>query len=69
MAEIRSTDELLEALRENPEWRAAVREELLGEELAELPSRMAKIDERLTRHIEQVNERLDKIAERVADIG
>lgn len=69
MADIRSTDDLLRALKEHQEWRSAVREELLEEELLELPSRLARIDERLTHHLEQLTERLDQVVERVADLA
>lgn len=68
MAEIHSTEDLLKALKEHPEWKSAVRDELLEEELAELPARVTRIDERLTRHLEQLTEKLDQIAERVADL-
>ena len=33
MTVIRTTDDLLKALKEHPEWKAAVRMEILGEEL------------------------------------
>ena len=69
MAEIHSTEDLLKALKEHPEWKSAVRDELLAAELVELPTRVTRIDERLTRHLDQLTEKLDQIAVRVADIG
>ncbi len=69
MAEIHSTEDLLKALKEHPEWKSAVRDELLAEELVELPTRVTRIDERLTRHLDQLTEKLEQIAVRVADIG
>lgn len=68
MAEIHSTEDLLKALKEHPEWKSAVRDALLEEELLELPARVTRMDERLTRHLEQLTEKLDQIAERVADL-
>ncbi|MDD4934099.1 MAG: hypothetical protein PHO89_11635 [Methylacidiphilaceae bacterium] len=41
---IRSSDELLAALREHPEWREAVRREILTEELLELPAKLEKAE-------------------------
>ena len=39
MVTINTTDDLLHALAENPEWKAAVRREILTEELINLPAR------------------------------
>ena len=39
MTTINSQDDFLRALSENPQWRAAVRTEILGEELLQLPAR------------------------------
>ena len=39
MTTINSQDDLLRALRENPEWKEAVRALILGEELLQLPAR------------------------------
>ena len=39
MVTINTSDDLLRALRENPEWKEAVRREILTEELMNLPSR------------------------------
>ena len=39
MTTINSQEDFLRALSENPEWRAAVRGQILGEELLQLPAR------------------------------
>lgn len=59
MAVINSTSDLLKALRENPEWKEALRAELLGDRLqtlAELVSensrQIATIDEKIARAFE-----------------
>ncbi|MDD4934111.1 MAG: hypothetical protein PHO89_11695, partial [Methylacidiphilaceae bacterium] len=41
---IRSSDELLAALREHPEWRDAIRREIFTEELLELPARFQQAE-------------------------
>ncbi|MDD4934110.1 MAG: hypothetical protein PHO89_11690 [Methylacidiphilaceae bacterium] len=41
---IRSSDELLAALREHPEWRDAIRREIFTEELLELPARFQRAE-------------------------
>ena len=41
---IRSSDELLAALREHPEWREAIRREILTEELLGLPAKLEKAE-------------------------
>ena len=46
MTTINSQEDFLRALSENPEWRAAVRAQILGEELLQLPARFdAFVDE------------------------
>ena len=42
MVTINTSDDLLRALRENPEWKEAVRREILTEELMNLPARFDK---------------------------
>ena len=55
MTTINSQEDLLRALRENPEWKEAVRALILGEELLQLPSRFnAFADEQ-----RQVNKRVE----------
>ena len=40
MVSINTSDDLIRAIRENPEFRATVRRELLTEELLEVPARL-----------------------------
>ena len=39
MTTINSQEDFLRALSENPEWRAAVRAQILGDELLQLPAK------------------------------
>ena len=48
MTTINSQDDFLRALSENPQWRAAVRAEILGEELLQLPARFDAFVEQMT---------------------
>ena len=55
MTTINSQEDFLRALRENPEWKEAVRAMILGEELLQLPTRFnAFVDEQ-----RQVNKRVE----------
>ncbi len=55
MTTINSQEDLLRALRENPEWKEAVRALILGEELLQLPARFnAFVDEQ-----RQANKRIE----------
>ena len=55
MTTINSQEDFLRALRENPEWKEAVRALILGEELMQLPTRFnAFVDEQ-----RQVNKRVE----------
>ena len=55
MTTINSQEDFLRALRENPEWKDAVRALILGEELLQLPTRFnAFVDEQ-----RQVNKRIE----------
>lgn len=63
MTTINSQEDLLRALSENPEWRAAVRAQILGEDVMQLPSKFdAFVDEQrefnssLTASIEELKE-------------
>ena len=47
MTTINSQEEFLQALRDNPAWREAVRAELLGEEIPQLPTRFQALLERM----------------------
>ncbi len=61
MTTINNQDDFLEALRNNPQWRDAVRAQILGEELLQLPVKFdAFVEEHRTTHI-NTDARLDRI--------
>ena len=61
MTTINSQEDFLRALRENPEWKEAVRALILGEELLQLPTRFnAFVDEQ-----RQVNKRVESRLDRM----
>ena len=66
MTTINSQEDFLRALRENPEWKEAVRALILGEELLQLPARFnAFVDEQ-----RQVNKRVESdISELKTGVG
>ena len=53
MTTINSQEDFLRALAENPEWRAAVRAQLLGGDVLQLPSRFDAFVERMDAFIEE----------------
>ncbi len=70
---VRSLQDILTALERHPEWRAALRQQLLGEELLELPALFAKFAAETTRRLDLLtqdlaatNKRLHQVA---ADVG
>ncbi len=70
---VRSLQDILTALQRHPEWRTALRQELLGEELLELPAVFAKFAVETTRRLDLLtqdlaatNRRLDRLA---GDVG
>ena len=70
---VRSLQDILTALERHPEWRTALRQQLLGEELLELPARFATFAAETTRRLDLLtqelgatNKRLDRLA---ADVG
>ena len=70
---VRSLQDILTALERHPEWRAALRQQLLGEELLELPALFAKFAAETTRRLDLLtqdlaatNKRLNQVA---ADVG
>ena len=70
---VRSLQDILTALQHHPEWRTALRQQLLGEELLELPVLFAKFAAETTRRLDfltqelaATNKRLDRLA---ADVG
>ena len=58
MAVINTTSDLLKALRENPEWKDAVRAEILGERLQTLPELVSEN----TRQIASIGDKLDRVS-------
>ena len=74
---VRSLQDILTALERHPEWRAALRQQILGEELLELPALFARFATETTRRLDVLtedlasfkattNERLDRLT---ADVG
>ena len=67
MVTIHTSDDILRLLRENPEWKEAVRREILTEELMNLPARFDSFVASTERFIEeqrQFNDRVDGFIER-----
>ncbi len=60
MVIIHTSDDLLRVLRENPEWKAEVRREILTEELLSLPARF----DRFVTKTEQFMEKTDRFIEK-----
>ena len=73
MTTINSQEDFLRTLAENPQWREAVRAQLLGEDLLQLPARFDKFVERIDAFIKEqkrVNDRMDRRMDRFSnDIG
>jgi hypothetical protein len=68
MTTINSQEDFLRALAENPQWKEAVRAQLLGEDLLQLPAQFEAFVERMDAFIEeqrQRNARLDVFVERM----
>ena len=53
MTTINSQEDFLRALADHPEWRAAVRAQILGEELLRLPERLNSFIERMDSFVEE----------------
>ena len=65
MTTINNQDDFLEALRNNPQWRDAVRAQILGDDLMELPAKFdAFVEEQRTTHA-NLDARLDRIDTRL----
>lgn len=61
MTTINTPEEFLRALRENPEWREAVRAQILGDELLDLPAALQALTETVNRFVarqEQFNDEM-----------
>ena len=54
MTIINSQEDFLRALSENPEWRAAVRDQILGDELRELPAHLKAFIENVNSFVSRV---------------
>ena len=70
---VRSLRDILTALERHPEWRTALRQQLLGEELLELPAVFAKFASETTRRLDLLtqdlaatNKRLDVLTHELA---
>ena len=63
---VRSLQDILTALERHPEWRTALRLQLLGEELLELPAMFAKFASETTRRLDLLTE---DVATLKADVG
>ena len=61
MTTINSQDDFLEALRNNPQWRDAVRAQILGDDLMELPAKFDAFVEEQKAH----NEKLDGFVQKI----
>ena len=66
---VRSLQDSMTALQRHPEWRTALRQQLLGEELLELPALFAKFAAETTRRLDLLtqdlaatNKRLDRVS-------
>ena len=58
---IRSLQEIVNALDEHPEWRHALRQRLLGEELLALPGLFAKFAGETTRRLDLLTEQVERL--------
>ncbi len=66
---IRTTADLLKALKENPEWREAVRVQILGEELLSLPDLVRENSRQIAENSRQIAENSRQIAENSRQIA
>ena len=75
MTTINNMEDLIRILEERPEWRAAARGLIVGEELAQLPERVTKLEESLAAFIQAtdqnfqlVHQRLERLENDVAEL-
>ncbi len=75
MTTINSQEDFLRALSENPEWRAAVRAQIVGEELLQLPAQFdafvteqRQFNARLTTAVEKLTASLEQLTATVNEI-
>ena len=65
---IETTDDFIRALRENEEFQAAARRELLTQDLLELPKEFKEFKEDTARQFDSINNNLERLNVSVADI-
>ena len=63
-----SQDDFLDALRSNPQWRDAVRAEILGDDLMQLPRQMAQFVDTTNTNFQLVHDRLTRLEDSVAGL-
>ncbi len=63
-----SQDDFLDALRSNPQWRDAVRAEILGDDLMQLPRQMAQFVDTTNTNFQLVHDRLTRLEDDVAGL-
>ena len=71
MTTINTTEDLLQLVREDETFRAAMRRELLTTELLEVPQRLDKLEQNvaaLIEHAKATNARLDRMDQTIAAI-
>ena len=71
MTNINTSDDLVRVLRENPEFRATIRRELLTAELLEVPEQLTSLRESaaaLLEHANETNRRLDGMDRRLDQV-
>lgn len=68
MTTINSQEDFLRALRENPEWKEAVRALILGEELLQLPTRFNAFADEQRQVNKRVETRLDRMEGDITDL-
>ena len=62
---VRSLQDILTALERHPEWRTALRQQLLGDELLELPALFAKFATETTRRLDLMTQELGTLKSNV----
>ena len=67
MTTINNQEDFLRALTENPEWKAAVRAQILGEELMQLPARFDAFVEQMTTFVARMDSFVAKMDAFVAE--
>ena len=68
MTTINSQEDFLRALRENPEWKEAVRALILGEELLQLPARFNAFADEQRQVNKRVETRLDRMESDISEL-